>query len=97
MTDVPGTVYVLHFHSAYHHARHYTGWTANLPARLRDHHRGAGARLMEVITQAGISWSVARTIPGTRSDERKLKNSHNVKRVCPMCQQAIPIESELPL
>ncbi len=31
---VAGTVYVLHFEPAYHHARHYIGWALDVDARL---------------------------------------------------------------
>jgi hypothetical protein len=39
-----GTVYLLHFSAPYRHARHYTGWTDDLPARLTAHAAGRGAR-----------------------------------------------------
>ncbi|MGL5823781.1 MAG: hypothetical protein ACRCYU_02915 [Nocardioides sp.] len=32
-----GVVYLIHFHTPYQHARHYTGWTTNLDARLAEH------------------------------------------------------------
>jgi hypothetical protein len=32
-----GTVYLLHFSAPYKHARHYTGWTDDLPGRLDQH------------------------------------------------------------
>ena len=56
----PGLVYLIHFHTAYKHARHYLGHTIDLPARLQAHRDGRGARLMEVITLAGITWQLAR-------------------------------------
>jgi len=51
-------VYLLHFDSPYFHARHYLGWTS-LPIETRlDHHRtGHGARLLQVITEAGINFT----------------------------------------
>ena len=81
-----GTVYLLHFDKPYHHARHYTGYTMNLNARLQAHSKGTGARLMEVITGAGISFQLARTWQGTRKDERRIKKQHNAPRLCPMCK-----------
>jgi predicted GIY-YIG superfamily endonuclease len=80
-----GTVYLLHFDRPYRHAAHYTGWTANLAARLAEHAAGRGARLMEVITQAGIGFTLARTWPGTRARERALKRQGGAARRCPLC------------
>ena len=63
MSDVPGVVYLIHFARPYKHARHYLGYTEDLPKRLSLHKRGLGARLMEVVRNAGIDWVVARTWP----------------------------------
>jgi predicted GIY-YIG superfamily endonuclease len=85
-TDLaPGTVYLIHFDTPYRHARHYTGWTTNLDARLQAHRDGRGARLMEVITTAGITWQLARTWPGGRDRERAIKDRHDSPRLCPIC------------
>lgn len=83
--DPTGTVYLLHFTVPYRHARHYTGWTADLDARLAEHAAGRGARLLAVVQQAGIGWSLARTWPGTRSRERALKRQGGASRRCPLC------------
>jgi predicted GIY-YIG superfamily endonuclease len=80
-----GIVYLIHFDAAYKHARHYTGWTEDLDARLRRHHAGHGARLLEVITAAGITWRLARTWPGGRDLERAIKDQHNAPAFCPEC------------
>lgn len=89
-----GTVYLIHFDPAYNHARHYTGWTTDLPARLDAHRHGRGARLMEVITDAGIAWQLARTWPGGRNRERAIKNRHNAPQLCPLCTpRPLPAES----
>jgi predicted GIY-YIG superfamily endonuclease len=61
-----GTVYLICFDRNYKHARHYLGWTTDLHLRLENHARGVGARLMEVITAAGITWRVSRVWQGTR-------------------------------
>jgi len=60
-------------------------WTADLHARLAAHRDGRGARLMEVITAAAISWQLARTWPGGRDRERAIKNRHEAPRLCPIC------------
>ena len=79
------TVYLLHFDRPYRHARHYTGWTCDLPGRLADHANGHGARLTQVVQQAGIGWTLARTWPGPRALERALKKQGGASRRCPLC------------
>ncbi|HEV2344502.1 MAG TPA: hypothetical protein VGS97_10455 [Actinocrinis sp.] len=44
-----GTVYLPHFDAPFGHAKHYTGWSADLPARLAEHGAGRGARLTELL------------------------------------------------
>lgn len=83
-----GTVYLIHFDEPYKHARHYLGWARDLAARMKEHRNGRGARLMEVIKDAGITWRVARTWPGTRDLERAIKERHNTPRLCPECTPA---------
>jgi hypothetical protein len=60
-------------------------WTTDLDARLDAHRHGRGARLMEVITKAGITWQLARTWPGGRDRERAIKNRHEGPQLCPIC------------
>jgi predicted GIY-YIG superfamily endonuclease len=80
-------VYLLHFDQRYQHAGHYTGWAEHLDQRLAQHQRGAGARLVEVITQAGIGFRVARLWPAaSKAQERSLKNSGGASRYCPICK-----------
>ena len=79
-------VYLLHFERPYRHARHYLGYAKNVDERLRAHRVGAGARLMEVVTEAGIGFTLARTWRGDRKLERRLKNQHNAPRLCPVCR-----------
>lgn len=83
--DVDGVVYLLHFDRAYKHARHYTGWTSDLPARLEEHAAGHGARLLAVLAAHGITWQLARTWTGTRGRERRLKIQGGASRRCPLC------------
>ena len=80
-----GIVYLLHFDQPYRHARHYTGWTDDLLDRLDRHARGHGARLMNVICQAGIGFVLVRVCEGTRATERAIKNSGGAVRYCPAC------------
>ena len=80
-----GVIYLLHFDRPYRHARHYCGWTTNLPERLASHATGHGARLLEVVAAAGIGWQLARTWIGDRHREWAIKNQGGLSRSCPMC------------
>jgi predicted GIY-YIG superfamily endonuclease len=79
------TVYLLHFYKSYYHAQHYIGYSDQLDKRITDHLCGMGARLMEVITIAGIEWRCVRTWLGDRKLERRLKNWHKAALLCPVC------------
>ena len=81
-----GVVYLVHFAEPYRHARHYTGWTADLDARLKLHRAGGGARLLQVIASAGIEWTLARTWEGSRARERQLERQGGASRRCPICR-----------
>lgn len=81
-------VYILHFDSPYHHARHYVGYTKDIDKRMAQHKAGSGARLMEVITEVGIGFQIAKIWKSkTRKFERYIKNSHNTARFCPICRK----------
>ncbi len=41
---------------------------------------------MEVVAQAGIDFTVARTWKGDRSKERQLKKQGGASRLCPLCK-----------
>jgi predicted GIY-YIG superfamily endonuclease len=79
-----GTIYLLHFSQPYKHASHYTGFTTDLESRLVAHARSTGARLLKVITQAGITFNLARTWKGTRKGERRIKNRGGAARIGPV-------------
>jgi hypothetical protein len=90
-----GIIYLLHFErpigdlaNPRAQARHYIGFTQNkrtLVQRLEHHREGRGSRLVHAVVRAGIPFEVARTWPGTRDDERRLKNQKNARRLCPAC------------
>jgi hypothetical protein len=80
-----GTVYMVHFDTPYKHARQVQHWTKDLNSRLEAHREGRGARLMEVIKDAGITWRLVRTWPGTRDRERAIKDRHEAPKLCPEC------------
>ena len=90
-----GVTYLLCFrdqvgeHERYVHAGHYLGWALDLPHRLREHRAGAGGRLVQVIQEAGLTWTVARIWPGTtRVWEASLKRRGGRARLCPLCDPA---------
>jgi predicted GIY-YIG superfamily endonuclease len=87
-------VYLLHFERPYKHARHYLGATRDLEARLSLHRCGRGARLMAVVTQAGIPWMLARTWEGDYAQEHALKRRKNSPQLCPQCIQARLLSSQ---
>lgn len=82
------TVYLLHLSEPYKHAKHYVGSADDLDARLAQHAAGQGARLLEVVASAGITWQLARTWPGDRQFERQIKRRKDAPRLCPICAGA---------
>lgn len=81
-------VYLIHFEHPYKHAQHYLGYCepGGLIKRLARHRRGAGSRLMEIVTKAGIRWHCVRVYKNAdRTEERRLKNYHRVD-LCPVCK-----------
>jgi predicted GIY-YIG superfamily endonuclease len=78
-------VYLVHFDRSYKHARHYIGFSTAPAERLAVHKNGNGARLLEVVSEAGIDYQIVRTWGGDRHRERRLKNQKNAKRLCPLC------------
>ena len=83
--ETMATVYLIHFNQAFKHARHYIGYTTNLDRRITDHLCGIGARLMEVVTAAGVEWQCVRTWQGDRRLERQLKKRKHAALLCPVC------------
>jgi hypothetical protein len=79
-------VYICCFDRPYHHARHYTGSTDDLDARIADHRAGRGAKLMAAIVGAGIGFDVVCTLPGGRVEERRIKKRKNAALLCPRCR-----------
>ena len=82
------TVYLLHFDRPYQHARYSLGSCTDLTRRLAQHSRGRGARLLEVVSTAGISWQLARTWCGGKHRERQRKKQGGASRRCPLCKEA---------
>ncbi len=92
----PGSkVYLIHFNKPLHHARHYVGFSENLPGRIQKHRNGHGAVFMKAIAKEGISWHVSRIWDGDRAFERMLKDQHNASHLCPTCIQEKVFERTL--
>jgi predicted GIY-YIG superfamily endonuclease len=85
VTGEIGTIYLIHFDHPVAHARHYLGWTSDLPERLRVHLAGQGSPLIRAASHGGAV-RLVRTWVGTRSDERKMHSRHENPRMCPVCQ-----------
>jgi predicted GIY-YIG superfamily endonuclease len=85
--STPGTIYVICY-PGFRHARHYTGWTLDLEARLARHRAGTGAALLRAVNRAGIEWVLAGYWPGTPNDEKKLKARGTAAQWCPRCHPA---------
>ena len=85
-----GTVYLIHFDRPYRHARHYVGFTTNLPRRLAEHRTGYGSPLIWAVVEAGIGFRVARLwFNVTRRFERRLHNMQPRWKHCPYCSWGV--------
>lgn len=90
VSHVKGHIYVLHFTQSVSHARHYIGWTVEggLERRIQEH-RSGGAKaspLVRALIERGGDFHVAAVLPGDRFMERRMKNSKNGSRWCPICK-----------
>ncbi len=82
-------VYLICFDQPYKRVRHYTGMTDDLAARMKEHRRGRGARLLEVVSGAGIGWQLVAVWKGGRREERACKNLKNAGLICPRCRAEV--------
>jgi predicted GIY-YIG superfamily endonuclease len=90
--------YLIHFDIPYRHARHYLGASSCYRTRLASHRAGTGARLMEVIAEHDIDWSLARLWPCESAEEmyqleHQLKGRHSGVKLCPICQHK-PLDAQ---
>lgn len=83
---VEGTVYLLHFERPFHGPmQHYVGFTAgDLEQRLKNHRDGTGCVTTRRAFERGITFTLARTWPGTLRLERQIK-SRGPSNYCPLC------------
>lgn len=80
-------VYLIHLEKPLRHARHYLGFSEDLPKRIQKQRTGQGAAFMRAINKQGITWHVSRIWDGDRTFERMLKDQHNASHLCPTCRQ----------
>lgn len=66
----------------------YLGYAEDLEARIERHRKGSGARLVAVFVENWIGFTIARTWPGDRKEERRINNLKNSPRLCPICRQS---------
>src|ERR1700737_4132862 len=90
-------VYLIHFHRVIGNsanrrgtAGHYLGSTSALEYRLQNHRNGNGAALMRAVSEAGISWELARlwrfdSYEQARAWEKRLKKRGHNPQQCPRC------------
>ncbi len=81
-----GSVYLVHSARAHRGAKHYLGFSTNIPERVKAHKAGRGAPLLGAMTERGIPWRVVRT--WQRRDgyfEQFLKRKFELKELCPVC------------
>ena len=85
-------VYLAHFAEPFRHAQHYIGKTNNLDRRELEHRAGRGSRLLKIVSEAGIDWSIVRMWEfdsGKEASqfERALKKKYkSSRRFCPVCR-----------
>lgn len=74
-----GILYILKFNPPFHHAKYYVGWCypGGLYRRLQAHRTGQGAHITRAAVEAGRKLELIWDCPGTRDDERWIKNQKN--------------------
>ena len=89
-------LYLLHFDPAYHHARHYLGYTSgnDVSQRVHAHLVGRGSPLVAAAIAAGCTIHLAWTGEGSRDLERLLKRRKNGTRLCPVCLERLRVAVE---
>jgi len=86
-------IYLLHLDrplSPKHTAQHYKGSAEDIEARVEEHRRGNGARIMQVAAERGIGFVLARVWEcpeglSLREAEKAIKVQKHSPRLCPIC------------
>jgi predicted GIY-YIG superfamily endonuclease len=81
-----GTVYLIKLDKKLKQSEYYIGWCKKDPLeRLKTHRSGRGSRFLAACNVNGIDYHIVRTWKNKdRNFERKLKNRHNHKNLCPI-------------
>jgi predicted GIY-YIG superfamily endonuclease len=83
---VVGAVYLVHFARSYHGAKHYLGFSTNIPERMKAHRAGRGAPLLAAAKKRGIAFRVVRIWRGKDGFfEQALKRRFALRDLCPAC------------
>jgi len=98
LTGPAVTLYLIHAEIRHGHAGHYLGVTTrdSLLPRMVEHLNGEGSILVQLFADAAGCQTAEQVIeklvvaqwPGTRGEERRLKNRGGLGRVCPICRTA---------
>ena len=64
-------------------ARYYVGWCEDgtLDRRIAAHRRGTGAAITRAAVNRGMTLSLVATLPGDRTEERRIKSWKNTPRL----------------
>lgn len=93
-----GYIYLYHFDERYPNGKrpqHYMGFARDVELRELRHLAGRGARLMQVVSEAGIGWTLVKVWVGDRYLERRLKKNGHFDRHCMICKQTKLAKSEI--
>lgn len=88
-------IYILEFSAPLGNARHmanyYIGYCEDdrLQDRLKEHRDGRAAAITRACVERGIELVVVATLPGDRSDERRLKRRKNTPRIVRQIKRGI--------
>lgn len=84
---ITGSVYLVHFRRAFNGAKHYLGFSTNIPKRVKEHRAGRGSPLLKAVTERGIPWTVVRKWHGVDGHfEKELKRKNALSDLCPRCK-----------
>ena len=86
-----GLVYLIHFNTPLHHARHYLGFCENgIKQRFERHKASQGAKLLKALNEKGIGYRIVRIWRHVdRNFERSLKNKKSTPKLCPICNPKV--------
>lgn len=90
-------LYLLHFEPRYQHAGHYLGWAKDVDRRVHEHLSGSAkaSPLVRAALAAGCTVTLAATMPGDRTEERRLKNRGGLGRsCCPTCRTRLAAQRQ---